>query len=397
MHIRYVILLFAIIFSGFKNSYSQNFDTTLLSYDFNEDKTFYSALQNIINGNQPLTYFAVQPLFLSVERPIPLQQYEGRFGYLFEANMELNYPINISKSSDNYFLQTSRISFRYDPALRLTADDNLMLMPTNQKVGFEIDKILFENCSGNAIFSKQNHEIDYETLTKWRNSKTPIQMLYAEFTAMHYSNGLLFTGVYLDTTLKRNNYQNGFFTTNYVQLMFVYSSFNKKLLTAGIGYQEDFIPMIEMYNRYGQHRIIFLFQSRSKPRTAWFNLIPRLRAIKENDLESQKNYTLKRLWEHRLRLEGEYILGNLSDFNRSQEYRLGVHFYYEISPLRSKSVGFMFHAYYGRDYLNIRYDDIVFAIMGGFTLSLNKYHAPRFKTNDYILNSDSKLENINRK
>jgi hypothetical protein len=33
----------------------------------------------------------------------------------------------------------------------------------------------------------------------------------------------------------------------------------------------------------------------------------------------------------------------------------------------------MFQAYVGRDYLNIRYDDIIFTVRAGLTFSLDKY------------------------
>jgi hypothetical protein len=157
------------------------------------------------------------------------------------------------------------------------------------------------------------------------------------------------------------------------------------LLTGGLGYQFDLGGMPEQTNRYGQNRILLILQSRSKPRTAFFNIIPKLRTIKEIDINTGKSYTLKRLWEHRVRIESDYILGNLDDFHRSQNYRFGVHFYYEILPLRSRSIGAIFHAYYGRDYLNIRYDDIVLGIMGGLTLSINKYNSPQFSAKDYIV------------
>lgn len=374
------LLLVLIICFG-ENVFSQ--DTTLYSYCDNGRKIFCTALQSIITGNQPISYFAWMPAFYPVERPIPLQSNEGKYGYLFEANFDESFTLFKGRSNANYFLQTTRLSFKYAPTIRLTFDMNNYILPTNQKVGGQIEKVIWDNYTNNFLYQKNNKNSES---INWERSNKPIKMIYLSLTGMHYSNGLILQKVFFDSAKTRNNYQNGYFSTNYFQGILYYSYFQKKLLTAGLGYQFDVSGMPAQLNRYGQNRILIILQSRSKPRTAFFNIIPQLRTIKEKDINTGKIYTLKRLWEHRLRIESEYILGNLNDFHRSNEYRFGMHFYYEIIPLRSRSVGAMFHVYYGRDYLNIRYDDIVFAIMGGLTLSIEKYKSPRFSTKDYIVN-----------
>ena len=360
-------------------AYSQ--DTTLYAYSENDKKVFCTSLQSIFTGNQPVSYFAWMPAFLPIERPIPLSSNEGKYGYLFEGKFDQSYTIYQGRSSSNYFFQTTRISFKYAPTLRLTFDMNNYLLPTNQKVGGQIDKVIWDNHTNNILFQKNNDSIGIDKISK------PIKMIYFSFTGMHYSNGLILKPVFYDSLHIRNNYQSGYFSTNYFQLMAYYAYLDNKLLTVGLGYQYDVSGMPEQWNRYGQHRICMVLQSRSKPRIAFFNFIPALRTITETDIHTHKKYTLKRLWEHRIRIESEYILGNLTDFNRSNAYRFSSHFYYEILPLRSRSVGAFFHVYYGRDYLNIRYDDVVFGLMGGLTLAIDKYKCPQFSEKQYIVNT----------
>lgn len=58
--------------------------------------------------------------------------------------------------------------------------------------------------------------------------------------------------------------------------------------------------------------------------------------------------------------ELEYITGALSNFPGENKYRLCWHNYVTYMPSVTNEVGFILHTYVGRDYLNIRFDDIIF-------------------------------------
>lgn len=90
--------------------------------------------------------------------------------------------------------------------------------------------------------------------------------------------------------------------------------------------------------------------------------------------------------EWHFRLKGEYIADNVDRFvpniqNSNKKYRFSNHVFIEYRPLVSRSVGYMIHGFYGRDYLNIRYDDIVFIGMIGITFSMDKYYPIGWKKN----------------
>jgi len=70
--------------------------------------------------------------------------------------------------------------------------------------------------------------------------------------------------------------------------------------------------------------------------------------------------------------ELEYILGDLSQFPGSRKFRLGWHNYFTYMPSVNNEVGFILHAFLGRDYLNIRFDDIVFIGEAGLYVKFNK-------------------------
>ena len=107
----------------------------------------------------------------------------------------------------------------------------------------------------------------------------------------------------------------------------------------------------EQENSYGRHRLTFSYDYR----TVRFN----------------------EAYEHHFRLESDYIFGNLDRFspnlvNDANKYRFNVKAMYEFAPKNHYSVGYFISAYYGRDYLNIRFDDIIFSVQAGITLNLNK-------------------------
>lgn len=71
-------------------------------------------------------------------------------------------------------------------------------------------------------------------------------------------------------------------------------------------------------------------------------------------------------------LSASYIIDELPGFPLEQKYRLGWHAYLTYMPSTTNEVGFLIHTYTGRDYLNIRYDDIVFIAEAGLYMRINK-------------------------
>ena len=60
------------------------------------------------------------------------------------------------------------------------------------------------------------------------------------------------------------------------------------------------------------------------------------------------------------RSEFEYIFRGVSNFVGDSKIRPSWHNYLTYMPSVTNEVGFMLHTYIGRDYLNIRFDDVVF-------------------------------------
>ena len=130
-------------------------------------------------------------------------------------------------------------------------------------------------------------------------------------------------------------------------------------MITSVGFQHDLDPggplsrSKELDQFYGDSRLLFSFQWAQKPK---------LRTNEYKNLSSpEKNkVTVERRHQFGFRTELEYILGNLDNFQGENKYRIGWHNYLTYAPSVSNEVGFMAHTFLGRDFLNIRFDDIVF-------------------------------------
>jgi len=363
-------------------SYGQKHIITI--FDETPDTSIYDGMHQIITANWPISY--VSPLLLKYKplrpRTVDLQFGEGQKGYILEGVTDLQFLLGQGRPTHNHFWQTLRFTVRYAPAVRMTFDNSSNLLPTNQKIGLQFDKVLWDSYTKNTIFHIKNNALEIEKHNFWKEKTVPLHMVYITGFAMHYSNGQP-EGVWYnnDPSFNRNDYISGDFSTNILSLSLTYAKFYHNMFAANLGYQNDanwfgpfqYIP--EQKKRYGHHRLTGFLQYLTKPVGHPIGIHS---LVKGTD---GKNYSVNRRWEWKFRSDWELILGNLDNFptgDNNKKYRMNTHLYIEGMPLRSRSLGYLFHFYYGRDYFNIRYDDPVFAYMFGLSLKLKKFRNPRF-------------------
>jgi hypothetical protein len=359
---------------------SGNVNITL--FEDNKDGSVYTGMYEILKGIQPITFVGAAA-YKGINRPYKLIDGEGKGGYLFEVNMDQVFTLLQGRNGSNHFWQRGRLAFRYAPAFRMANDSSLPLIPANQKAGLEFSFAIWNNYTNRKILDSDF--LYYAKEQSWIKNKETFKVLHLIFHAMHYSNGQP-PGVYYRTTpVLRNDYKRGDFSTNFLSLMGVYSVYTKehRLYSGGLGYRIDgevggALSYIDaQIQRYGYHRLLGLLQYRSKP-------ISFGKEILWTDLKTGRQYALKNKISIRHRVEAEYILGNLSNYDRPKQFRLGLHYYAELDIAKSRTAGIVFHWYRGRDYLNIRYDDVVSGGNLGISFNLMKYHPPRLKSSDFI-------------
>ena len=332
------ILWFLFYFSLAKINFGQVHDLFNDSISLANPNYAMDRYHETLRYNEPVMYLAIPVIKPILERSVALRNGEGKDGYWAEGNFGHRFVVYQGKYYTHPFFQRMRLTFDVGIVLRLTQDESNPLLPGNNKFGVGFDFLL-------------------SSLKKLRETKGGL--LWTTVQLHHYSNGQA-DSFFLDVPVKRNNYKNGDFSTNYLRFMLNVSGHTKKdnNVTAGIGYQQEvdlggpFSSSHELENYYGEERILFHFQWIKKPKLLTINKVNRA----ANNTDPVK----KEIRRHfGIRTELEYINGDLSLFPGNNKYRLSWHNYFTYMPSVSNEIGFMLHTFLGRDYLNIRFDDIV--------------------------------------
>lgn len=382
-----------VLFFFTANIFAQNsptptpYDTIITYYKPNNDNSVYTVMQKIWDANRPISYLTYPTAVPIEERPIELQEGEGKNGYIFESNLDQSFILKMGRNQSNTRAQTRRLTFDAAFDLRMARDASNPLLPSNNRVGFGFDKIIYNSyCNFWDLRGLSGQEASKLTENFVQKEK-PLHVWYISGQAMHYSNGQP-PGFFLDSTINRHDYLEGDFSTNYLRgsLTYSYLSKNRNLLTLSGGYQYDsnwndfFRYSPEMENSYGHHRVVGYIQYR------YIGSTSRIRRWADYRYDPPLNLKLKRFYELRTRLEFEYILDeDLSAFRHDNKYRFNTHLFMQFSYLNWRTFGLIAHFYFGRDYLNIRYDDIILAAQFGVTFNLNKYMPP-FSNNQTLAN-----------
>ncbi len=254
------------------SSYGQKHIITI--FDETPDTSVYDGMHQIITANWPISY--VSPILLKYKplrpRTVDLQFGEGQNDYILEGITDLQFLLGQGRPTHNHFWQTLRFTLRYAPGVRMTFDNSSNLLPTNQKIGLQFDKVVWDSYTKNTLFHTEKDALEVETINYWKEKKEPLHMVYVTGFAMHYSNGQP-EGVWYnnDPSLNRNDYISGDFSTNIISVSATYARFDSSLFSANLGYQNDanwgdpfeYIP--EQKKRYGHHRLTGFVQYITKP------------------------------------------------------------------------------------------------------------------------------------
>jgi hypothetical protein len=284
-----------------------------------------------------LTYPVIKPI---IDRKIGLEDGEGKDGYWLEGNFAYRFTIYQGKYYSYRFFQRMRPTLDIGLLLRLTKDYSSPLLPANNKVGLGFDFLL----------SKLN-----------QLNKKRVTLVWTTLQLHHYSNGQA-DSFFIDNTVKRNNYRSGDFSTNYYKVLLNVGGIaeQRSIVSGAVGYQKQINlggPLAsskELNHYYGSDKLLINFQWAHQPKLVTVNY--QNRATTEAD-----TVTIDRRRQVSIRSEFEYIIKGVSSFAGDNKARPGWHIYFTYMPSVTNEVGFIFHTYAGRDYLNIRFDDVIFA------------------------------------
>lgn len=328
-------------------AYSQRFIWSPDSLSLSDPNYGMHRYHDILKYHDPVMYLAFPIIKPIIDRPLALEDGEGKKGYWVENHFVYRFTILKGKYYSSPLLQRMRLTLDASLTGRLTRDDSNPLLPFNNKFGAGVD-FLFSPLDG--------------------LKKEKANLIWTTLQLQHYSNGMA-DSFFIENSVQRNNYRSGDFSTNYGKLMlnFGRSSRDKHILITSIGFQQDLNlrgPLSrskELEGHYGNSRLLFAVQWAQKPqlRTAHFSNL---------STPQREKVTVERRRQFGLRTEFEYILGSLDNFPHQNKYRTGWHTWLTYAPSVTNEVGFMGHTYLGRDYLNIRFDDIIFVAELGLFL-----------------------------
>jgi len=350
-------------------------------------KYYYDFFHDVMDANQKVTYVNYvweTPLIAEANQERPLTPEEGGDGYVAEAYIDYNLPIfqkrvfQVDRKDDviRPFLGYSRFRLNYGFNVRIANAPSSPILPPTNRFGFAYDFPIFFKTQTNNITS--NPEIDHRQespgfLIKFKKFASArftenaddanVHFWYGTIFLNHYSNGQN-EGVLIDG-FNRNDYLSGDFSTNHLRVSMTYNIRTKRryLWSFNLGYQREleldgsFLTLMDEQRdaRYGLNRLNGHLQYRS----GLFKI------IKHKYLYSM------------LRFEWETILDqNLENYPYDNKYRFNFHVFYKLSHLYVRSASLIFHYYWGRDYLNIRYDNPIQSIQVGLSFEFNQWVPP---------------------
>ncbi len=304
------------------------------------------SYHELLRFNEPIMYLAFPFIEPILDRTVPLQEGEGKNDYWAEGHFGHRFVAYKGKLYHAPFFQRIRFTFDVSMMTRLTRDESNPLLPYSNKFGLGLDFLL----SSLQSLEAGNGGVAWTTL----------QM-------HHYSNGQA-DSFFLDTPERRNNYAGGDFSSNYwrIHLNVAGNPLQSNLWLGGLGFQKEISlggPLSsskQLKDYYGDGRILFYLH--------WIKKSVQTVTINSKGIE--KNSIKRHAKRHvGFRTEMDYLTGGLSLFPHSNNYRFGWHNYLTYMPSVTNEIGFMIHTYVGRDYLNIRFDDIVFVGSLGLYIS----------------------------
>ena len=384
------------------------------AYEETDTFSFYKIINYSWIAFEDPSYISGLPIIIPIaERRIKLIDGEGEHNMPFnlcEAKVNLKYPIARGRESGWGIWRRMRATLNYTPNFRMNLDGSKPLTPTNQEIGLGGDVNIYASDLVPFLKDKIRHNNNFN----FERTKD-VSFVNFNITAAHYSNGQLPGFYYSVNGEKRNDYKKGDFSTNYLRFTLIYGKYyndinklkiiydpnlapssngkrNHSMWQIGVSYQKDgnwpggFTR--EQIHNYGKDRISIKYDHRFGPRHV-YNIFGKPILKNYHNCNGEK-IRIYRIIDHHVLIKGSYILGNLDDFTPylkssvDNKYRFNFEAIWESVYYRYRTIGFFMKYYYGRDYINIRFDDIVHVYMVGITASLNKYRAPYWTTSDSL-------------
>ncbi len=371
------------------------------------DTTVYFAIHTLFAAIEPISYFNF--FANSYKKKLPhLQDLAPEESDKMKLEINLYIPLTIYRGrgmSKNGF-QASRVTFDYWGQLRVGENESSPILPPTNAFGFAWDWSPWDNFRGFALKKyEQKDSMKIELGSKFFNIRGPYDRRHfwnshtstnykavtTQFKLMHYSNGQG-KGFYVDNQNLRHDYQNGDFSTNYLQGLVGWHLAQKEgdIFSIWGGYRRDlqliegllkFAP--EQERNFGKNRLLLNLQYVSKAIRIWKFKKYSVDYTKTKNNRYYLNDYMNLQWRAEMVFITDKDLDNWRAGTSEKKYRFGIKNFLKINFLRNRNFGFVVQHYWGRDYHNIRFDNVYSILNFGLNFKFNKNPLISFPNEKY--------------
>ncbi len=377
-------------------------------YKPDPDTTVYYALHTLFASMEPFSYFS---FFGAYNKRLPHLQ-DFRPGETDTMKLEINFYIPLTlyrgRGMSKNGWQASRVTFDYWGQIRVGDNASSPILPPTNAFGFTWDWSPWDNFRG--LFLRRYEQKDemkeelganfftirgaYDRRNFWKeHTPNDFKAVTTQVQLMHYSNGQP-SGFYADGANLRHDYLAGDFSTNYLQGLVGWHLAMSRgdIFSVWGGYRHDFQLVEgllkfapEQEQNYGRHRLLVNLQYVTPAILFWKFKKP----SKDYSREGENRYYLNDYLNLQLRSEMVLILDNDLDQWRAgmtdRKYRFGIKNFVKLNFLRNRNFGFLFTHYWGRDYHNIRFDNVYHIWQFGLNFKFGKNPVVSFPGEKYRL------------
>lgn len=312
---------------------------------------------------------------------------EGGDGYVAEPCLSFRFPVlqkrmlrkimidTVAEKEKDMFIRPlmgyTRVLLNYHFHTKIKKTRSSPILPPTNSFGIQLDRMLYlkrlQHPEDKPFGAGVRNAFQFKKTVHGYFDEENLFFVYLSLILHHYSNGQ--DGPELLRAQNRGNYLDGNFSTNffYPRVTTCWTDKKNWLYHFTLGFQREIgrsdgflsLEKTQSDRRYGMNRLNYGFQARGNFR-----------------LDKAKTWVGRQLnfFEWRVRTEVAHILDeDLSNYPYGQKYRSDYHLFLEVNHVYVRSLGLFAHFYWGRDPLNIRYDDPIRFMKFGITIDADKF------------------------
>lgn len=345
---------------------AETLDLWEAAYQTEEGYSKYAYAHMMHRALRDPMYLSPLPVFLYPNSPYSNADYYDT--NILEGNFSMPFNIMQGREDQVRFLRTYSVSVLPEFTWRISTEDSAPLFPLNTRVGLAFNKSFLDKKDRDTKWNYEEKDFDLDAAGMFRTTT-------ASFILTHFSNGQDEGATLTDTDGSRMpDFFSGNFSVNSLQARVMRNTLHSSFRQVSWGgsvqvHIPGFDYEMDQVRRYGYVKLGGTVFVKSKPRKRF------LFSRRLHHSENGGSIRTPALKQTTVRLDLDFVPDRISDFEGydGNPFRRGsVRLRLIDDPTYNRSIGWFAQLYYGRDYLNIRYNLITFSAMFGLTFNFTK-------------------------